>query len=113
MTGTPVITFKWFKNEIEISSGHKYAMTATDSVACLEVADCTVEDTGDYVCVACSEAGSDRCSSTVTVKGQLSFRFPFLKVSEVSPNHSIFGKFSLDFLRVKFESRKTTNILFL
>ena len=69
VTGSPVITFKWFKDEMEISSGHKYTMTVTDLVASLEMVDCTVEDSGDYVCVASSEAGSDRCSSTVTVKG--------------------------------------------
>lgn len=70
VTGSPVISFKWFKDEMEISSGPKYTMGVTDSVAFLEVADCTVEDSGDYICVASSEAGSDRCSSTVTVKGR-------------------------------------------
>lgn len=73
VTGSPVITFKWFKDELEISSSHKYTMAVTDLVASLEVVDCIVEDSGDYVCEASSEAGSDRCSSTVTVKGW--FRF--------------------------------------
>lgn len=71
-TGSPVIGFTWFKDEMEISSSPKYTMTMVDLVAALEVVSCTVEDSGDYVCMASSEAGSDRCSSTVTVKG--SFR---------------------------------------
>lgn len=70
VTGSPVITFKWFKDEMEISSGPKYTMGVTDSMVSLEMANCTVEDSGDYICVASSEAGSDHCSSTVTVKGQ-------------------------------------------
>ena len=69
VTGSPVISFKWFKDEMEISSSPKYTITLTDLVASLEIVNCTVEDCGDYVCVASSEAGSDRCSSTVTVKG--------------------------------------------
>lgn len=69
VNGSPVISFKWFKDEMEISAGAKYAVTITDVVTALEVVDCTVEDSGNYVCVASSDAGSDRCSSTVTVKG--------------------------------------------
>ena len=69
VTGSPVINFKWSKDQMEISSGPKYKISSTDSVAALEIVDCTVEDSGDYNCAASSEAGSDRCSSTVTVKG--------------------------------------------
>uniref|UniRef100_A0A3B5BMM1 Ig-like domain-containing protein n=1 Tax=Stegastes partitus TaxID=144197 RepID=A0A3B5BMM1_9TELE len=69
VTGSPVISFKWFKDEMEISSGLKYSMSSIDLVAALEIVKCAVEDSGDYVCLASSEAGNDRCSSTVTVKG--------------------------------------------
>uniref|UniRef100_A0A3B4YAT3 Ig-like domain-containing protein n=1 Tax=Seriola lalandi dorsalis TaxID=1841481 RepID=A0A3B4YAT3_SERLL len=72
VTGSPVISLKWFKDEMEISSSPKYTMAVTDLIASLEMVDCTVGDSGDYVCVASSEAGSDRCSSTVTVKGGFS-----------------------------------------
>lgn len=58
---------------MEISSSPKYTVSSADLVASLEIVNCTVEDSGDYVCVASSEAGSDRCSSTVTVKGWFSF----------------------------------------
>ncbi|KAA8595407.1 hypothetical protein FQN60_012542, partial [Etheostoma spectabile] len=68
VTGSPVIAFKWLKDEMEISSSPKYTMSLIDLVASLEIVNCGVEDSGDYVCVASSEAGSDRCSSTVTVK---------------------------------------------
>ncbi|KAM4560777.1 titin-like [Fundulus diaphanus] len=68
VSGSPVISFKWFKDEMEISSGPKYTISATDVEATLEILNCAVGDSGDYVCVASSEAGSDRCSSTVTVK---------------------------------------------
>lgn len=80
VTGSPVISFKWFKDEMEISSSPKYTMAVIDLVASLEIVNCTVEDSGDYVCVASSEAGSDRCSSTVTVKGwfQSFILLPFL-----------------------------------
>uniref|UniRef100_A0A3B4GAE5 Ig-like domain-containing protein n=1 Tax=Pundamilia nyererei TaxID=303518 RepID=A0A3B4GAE5_9CICH len=68
VTGSPVISFKWFKDEMEISGSTKYTMSLIDLMATLEIANCTVEDTGDYVCVASSEAGSDRCTCTVIVK---------------------------------------------
>lgn len=75
-TGSPVITFRWFKDEMEITPGPKYTTAVEDSVASLEIVQCTVEESGDYVCVASSEAGSDRCSSTVTIKGWFHQKHP-------------------------------------
>lgn len=67
--GTPPIGVRWFKDEMELKPSPKHNMAFTDSVASLEISDCTLEDSGNYSSVASSEAGSDRCSSTVTVKG--------------------------------------------
>lgn len=87
-TGSPVITFKWFKDEMEITPGPKYTMAVDDLVASLEIVQCTVEESGDYVCAASSDAGSDRCSSTVTVKGWFYVRHPSL--TKDSGNNSEF-----------------------
>ena len=67
-----MISIKWSKNGIDIKADHRHRMSFSDSMASLEVVDCTVKDSGDYVCVASSDAGSDRCSSTVTLKGWFS-----------------------------------------
>lgn len=69
VTGSPVITFRWFKDEMEITPSAKYTMAVDDLMAFLDIVKCTVEESGEYVCVASSEAGSDRCCSTVTIKG--------------------------------------------
>jgi len=69
VTGSPEINIRWYKNETEFSSNEKYQMAFTDSVATLKISNCCVEDSGDYICQASSEAGSDRCSCLVTVKG--------------------------------------------
>lgn len=61
---------------MEITPGPKYTTAVEDSVASLEIVQCTVEESGDYVCVASSEAGSDRCSSTVNVKGWFHQKHP-------------------------------------
>ena len=83
VTGSPVISFKWFKDEMEISSSPKYKMAVIDLVASLEIVNCSVEDSGNYACLASSEAGSDRCSSTVTVKGWFSFSLLILRFSVI------------------------------
>lgn len=72
--GTPVIGITWFKNGSEIISDLRHMMSFDGSVATLQVESCSVEDTGDYVCEASSEAGTDQCSSSVTVKGWFSQR---------------------------------------
>lgn len=75
VTGSPVINVKWLKNDTEIASNDKCRLSFTDSVASLEIVNCSVDDSGDYVCVSSSDAGSDLCSSRVTVKGLLSIQF--------------------------------------
>lgn len=70
--GTPVISITWFKNGSEIASDHRHVMSFDSSIVALEVENCSVEDSGDYVCVASSQAGRDQCSSSVAVKGWFS-----------------------------------------
>lgn len=77
VVGSPIIGFKWFKDEMEISSSAKYIINQTDLETALEIINCTVEDSGEYLCVASSEAGSDRCSSAVSVKGWFVWRQMF------------------------------------
>ena len=67
--GSPVIVLTWFKNGSEMVSDPRHTVTFDSSIATLEVESCCVEDSGDYVCVASSDAGSDQCSSSVTVQG--------------------------------------------
>ncbi len=70
--GSPVIGITWLKNGSEITSDHRHTLSFDSSVATLEVENCSVEDSGDYVCMASSEAGRDQSSSSVTVKGWFS-----------------------------------------
>lgn len=70
--GTPVISITWFKNGSEVVSDLRHTVSFDGSVAALQVDSCSVEDTGDYVCEASSQAGADRCSCSVTVKGWFS-----------------------------------------
>lgn len=67
--GTPVISIRWFKNESEITADHRYSMSFDGSVASLLVEASCAEDSGEFVCLASSEAGRDQCSCSVTVKG--------------------------------------------
>lgn len=90
-TGSPVISFKWFKDEMEISSSPKYTMSSANLVSFLEVEGCAVGDSGDYVCVAFSEAGSDRCSCTLTVKGWFLFFFWLFHFETGVETENVFG----------------------
>lgn len=67
--GTPVISIRWFKNESEITADQRYSMSFDGSVASLLVEPSCVEDSGEFMCLASSEAGRDQCSCSVTVKG--------------------------------------------
>ena len=66
---SPGLSVKWFRNGCEIISNYRQLLCFSNLVASLEVIDSSMEDSGEYVCVASSVAGSDHCSCTVTVKG--------------------------------------------
>lgn len=67
--GTPEIKISWFKDDREIEESDKYKMSLVGATAVLRLLDITVEDSGEYMCVATNEAGKDTCSSVVAVKG--------------------------------------------
>ncbi|KAI4795897.1 hypothetical protein KUCAC02_029578 [Chaenocephalus aceratus] len=75
--GTPVIAITWFKNGSEICADRRHSMSFEGSVASLQVDSCSVQDAGEFVCTASSEAGSDRCSTSVTVQDPPEFARSF------------------------------------
>lgn len=47
-------------------------MSFVESTAVLKLTDVAIEDSGEYMCEAQNEAGSDHCTSIVIVKGLFS-----------------------------------------
>lgn len=69
VTGTPPIKITWFANDREIKESSKHKMSFVESTAVLQLTDVTIEDSGEYMCEAQNEAGSDHCGSILIVKG--------------------------------------------
>uniref|UniRef100_A0A6I8NLS7 Ig-like domain-containing protein n=1 Tax=Ornithorhynchus anatinus TaxID=9258 RepID=A0A6I8NLS7_ORNAN len=68
VTGTPPIKVTWFSNDREIKESSKYRMSFRESTAVLTLRDISVEDSGEFMCEAQNEAGTDHCSSIIIVK---------------------------------------------
>lgn len=69
VTGTPPIKITWFVNDREIKDSSRHKMSFVESTAVLRLTDVAVEDSGEYMCEAQNEAGSDHCGSILIVKG--------------------------------------------
>lgn len=69
VTGTPPIKITWFANDREIKESSKHKMSFVESTAVLRLTDVAIEDSGEYMCEAQNEAGSDHCGSILIVKG--------------------------------------------
>lgn len=69
VTGTPPIKITWFANDREIKDSSKHKMSFVESTAMLRLTDVAIEDSGEYMCKAQNEAGSDHCGSILIVKG--------------------------------------------
>ncbi|XP_078537623.1 titin-like [Lissotriton helveticus] len=77
VVGTPVIKISWSKDDRPIKESAKHRISFLNSEAVLLVKDCSVGDSGEYSCEAQNEAGTDSCSSIVTVKEPPSFSKKF------------------------------------
>ena len=69
VTGTPPIKITWFANDREIKESSKHKMSFAESTAVLRLTGVAIEDSGEYMCEAQNEAGSDHCGSVLIVKG--------------------------------------------
>lgn len=69
VTGTPPIKITWFVNDREIKESSKHRMSFVESSAVLRLTDVATEDSGEYMCEAQNEAGSDHCTGVLIVKG--------------------------------------------
>lgn len=70
VTGTPELKPKWYKDGVELTSGHKYKTTFSKGISSLKVLSTGKGDTGDYTFEVKNEVGSDSCKMTITVLGQ-------------------------------------------
>lgn len=70
VTGTPPFEVKWLKNNKEMFSSKKYAISTKESVFTLNVTNCDVSDVGEYQCIISNEGGSCSCSTRLSLKGQ-------------------------------------------
>ncbi|NXX11899.1 TITIN protein, partial [Podargus strigoides] len=61
VTGTPPFEVKWLKNNKEMFSSKKYAISTKESVFTLNVTNCDVSDVGEYQCIISNEGGSSNC----------------------------------------------------
>lgn len=68
VTGTPPIKITWFANDRELRESSKHKMSFAESTAVLRLTDVAIEDSGEYMCEAQNEAGSDHCTGIVIVK---------------------------------------------
>uniref|UniRef100_A0A8B9P9W1 Ig-like domain-containing protein n=1 Tax=Apteryx owenii TaxID=8824 RepID=A0A8B9P9W1_APTOW len=70
VTGTPPFEVKWLKNNKEMFSSKKYAISTKESVFTLNVTNCDILDVGEYQCIISNEGGSCSCSTRLSLKGQ-------------------------------------------
>lgn len=75
VAGTPEISVRWFRDGAQVHQSVKHKMLFFNSAATLEVCQVSENDSGNYVCEACNEAGTESCTVVLEVKGWFSFPF--------------------------------------
>lgn len=68
--GSPPLRIQWMKDRKELTPSATSDVTFSDGTACLEIVAATRRDSGDYICKATNNTGSELCRAKVTVKGK-------------------------------------------
>lgn len=69
LKGTPPFIVKWFKEETELITGPS-CFTGLEGLSCfLDLYAVQVSQSGIYVCQVSNDAGTERCTVELTVKG--------------------------------------------
>lgn len=77
----PNVTFKWFKSGSEIRQSDKYRIISYSTTSSLELLSPTIADSGEYMCRAINQHGSDSCSASLTVTGKRPIPFRALWIA--------------------------------
>lgn len=69
VSGSQPMTITWFKDDQEITAGHKFQAEFKDHSASLQITGLEKADSGVYKCRATNSAGFKETSGTLYVKG--------------------------------------------
>ncbi|XP_039598490.1 titin-like, partial [Polypterus senegalus] len=66
--GSDPMKVQWLKDRKEVKSSNKCRMTFENHTATLEISEVTKADSGDYLCKATNDVGSDSSKAKITIK---------------------------------------------
>lgn len=74
------MTVSWLKDDHEVKDGEHAQMSFEDRTALLRISNIQTKHAGKYTCQAKNEAGCQKCSALLVVKGWLMFMRTFFKL---------------------------------
>lgn len=93
--GTPPFTVKWFKEDTELITGPT-CFTGLEGLSCfIDLLSVGVSQSGTYSCQVSNDAGTDKCTTNLLVKG---WTFLFLRLTKKPSHYPIFTAASLSHL---------------
>lgn len=82
--GSSPLSIQWMKDRREVISSANCKITFVDGTATMMVAKASKQDSGDYLCKATNNVGTDFSKAKVTIKGKIwtkNMHCPWLKIS--------------------------------
>ena len=69
LKGSEPMTLSWLKDDHELKETEHIQITYEDKISLLHITSVHADHAGKYTCLAHNQAGRQKCSSVLTVKG--------------------------------------------
>ena len=81
-SGSPPYKFEWIKDGLVISSNERTSIGEFEGVSTLVIKETSIEDAGNYTCIAKNAFGSDSFTAKLTLKGKM-YHIPMYSVFQL------------------------------
>ena len=69
LKGSELMTVSWLKDDHELKEAEHIQITYENKIALLHITSVHADHAGKYTCLSHNQAGSQKCSAVLTVKG--------------------------------------------
>ena len=95
VTGSPEPTITWFREDEPLAGGGRHQFETSADLHVLTISHASVDDAGEYKCVARNSAGKVHCFAELTITGKAGRGLGALREAYTKRDHGAFSSLTI------------------